>query len=153
MFLTNKHSTGLFSPLTADAIVVSEVTGVTPEQLPALTAPFVPGQAITSLATLQNFTVTCTADANAPATRHLEVYIWVIGTAATYVAQSYLPVPGSPVKSKLWRLGPEVHGGAGEGLSVACTLPSPVQVARLQVVPRGVYQNAALEPPEPVYPE
>jgi hypothetical protein len=150
MFSTDRHYTGLFLPLTAHAIKVDTVTGLTAAQVAALTTPFEPGQSLTAIATLQNFTVTCSADANAPANRHLEVYIWVIGTAATYAAQSYLPVLSSPVKSKLWRLGPEVHGGAGEGLSVACALPAPAQVARLQVVPRGVYNDPIPEPPEPV---
>lgn len=152
MFSSNRHVANLFLPLTADAIEVDAVTGLTAAQVAILTTPFEPGQPLVSLATLGTFTVTCTADSSAPANRHLEVYVWVLGKAATYAAISYNPVP-TPIKSGLWRLGPEVHGGAGEGLSVVCTLPSPAPIARLQVIPRGVYTNLVAEPPEPVSPE
>lgn len=151
MFRTNAHHRNLFLPLTIDAIKVDAVTGLTAAQVAALTTPFEPGQSLAAVATLQTFTVTRTADTNAPANKHLEVYVWVLGKAVTYAAISYNPVP-IPIKSGLWRLGPEVHGGAGAGLSVVCTLPAPAPVARLQVLPRGVFVRTVAEPPEPVQP-
>ncbi len=151
MFKTNGHYKGLFLPLTADAIKVESITGLTAAQVAALTKLFEPGQPLTSIATLQTFTVTCTADSNSPTNGHLEVYLWALGKAPAYAAISYKPVP-VPIKSGLWRLGPEVHGGAGPGLSVVCTLPSSAGVARLQVVPRGVFIRTSPEPPEPTLP-
>lgn len=151
MFRTNRRAAGLFLPLTVDAMEVDTVTGLTAAQVATLTTPFEPGQPLVAVATLQTFTVTCTADANAPANRHLEVYVWVLGKAATYAAISYNPVP-TPIKSGLWRLGPEVHGSVGAGLSVVCTLPAPAPVARLHVLPRGVFIRTVAEPPEPVQP-
>lgn len=152
MFRINSHAVGRFLPLTVDAIKVAGITGLSAAQVTALTTPFEPGQSLAAVATLQTFTVTCTADADAPANRYLEVYVWVLGKPLVYAAISYNPVP-TPIKSRLWRLGPEVHGGAGAGLSVVCTLPSAAPVARLQIIPRGVFIRTVAEPPEPVYPD
>jgi hypothetical protein len=74
-----------FLPLKAANLQVIGITGLTAEQVAAITKPFVPGEPITTIAILQTFSVDCSIDTlNAPARFTLEVYLWVSGSAAKY---------------------------------------------------------------------
>lgn len=123
--------------------VITAVSGLTPAQVGKLTAPFKVGERVKGVATLQTFTVAVNLDDLVLESPHrLTVWLWVLGNAAKYAALGYNPVPGKPVKSGLWRLGPSYHGGEAEDADiVAVALPAPAKVARLRVVVQGLYRS------------
>lgn len=130
-----------FRPVLADAVIISGVTEVTPEQVDLLKAPFVLGEPVKAVATLQNFSVTLNlSGVTLPALYRCRVYVYVVGSAAIYAPLSHHPTPPKLPKTKLFRL---FGAEADNTNTVQVTLPQAAQVARLVCEVRGRFDPNA----------
>lgn len=131
-----------FRPIQADALTITAVGALTPEQVAKLAAAFKVGEKAKAIASLKDFVVTANLDdVMLEPPYRLTCWLWVIGKASQYAALSYNPTPPKYIKAGLWRL------RAGESLdsaSVAVSLPAPAKIARLTVVCQGLYTPPAI---------
>jgi hypothetical protein len=143
-----------FTPGDFDKLVVTGIGNLTPEQIAAITAPFVPGEPIQPLAQLQTFTVTVDVSqttVGVPTTyidqqgnvRHdgppipflVRVYLWVIG-GSRLAPLSYNPFP---FKTRLYRLTPNLFmTEVRDSTQVGINLSAVMGIARIRVEVRGL---------------
>jgi hypothetical protein len=124
---------------------ITAVTGLTPEQVTAVTAPFLPGEKPKAVFTAQTFDVSLDLSSlMLPPVYLIRCWVWVKGSASSLAPISYDPTPPTFIKSKLWRLlGGESEGGS----SVTVALPSALPVCRVAVEIRGLFDETQLYTP------
>lgn len=127
-----------FYPRDFDEAVISGISGVTPAQQGQLTAPFDPRKAPKSVATLQNFTVTVDlSDVQLPISYLVRAYVYVVAGMET-APNSYHPL-AKPLKSKIWRLAPDLTGAqVVNGNVISVGLDKPYKIARVFAEIRGI---------------
>lgn len=125
-------------------VTVQAVTGASPETLALLTR-FLPHEKPTArLALTSDSAVTFALPPKSLGRLEVfgaRVFVWAVGPGSTFAPYSDFYARPALRKVKLWRLGPDYHGGegsftAGEGpWTLSLSPPAPLTVARLMVVP------------------
>jgi hypothetical protein len=130
-----------FRPLGSANVTISAVADLTTEQVNLLKAPFVLGEKVKGVATLQTFGVTLDlTGVTLPAAYRVRVYVYTLGSAAIYAPKSHNPVAGRLPKTKLFRLAPDVTGAQADNTNqVMVTVPAALQVGRIVPEVRGLF--------------
>lgn len=134
-----------FRPVDASRLRITDVSGLTANQVQLITAPFLPNENPKVIATLENFSISCDlSEINLPSQYKLKVYVFVKGSASRFAKISYNPTPPKLLKSALWRLAPDVTGSSADNTNVvSVSLPQAYPVARLHALVRGRFDPNA----------
>ena len=127
-----------FYPRAFDKAKVTSISGTTPAQLTALTAPFEPKKTPKAVVTLQGFTVAVDlSDVQLPLKYLVRLYLYVIASKET-APDSYHPLQVAP-KSRIWRLTVDVTDAeVRDDDTLTVNLDKPYWVARVVAEVRGL---------------